>query len=1156
MLRRSLVILIALVCCAFIWWVGPLIAIGYYRPLQSVWIRGILVTLILCWVLWPVVALVLNFIFRHLRSPLPKRKKSKQRDRVTARFYDAMHTLRHVGLSEQKTKWQRFIYRFKKRYIDIKPWYLVIGQKGVGKTTLIHESGERFLYAENFGLNHTIDIGETQDCNWWLTDRSVYIDTSGDWIQFNGQSEESGQAKQQLFKLLKRYRRHPKLDGIILCLDASWLLKATITERKSVADTLRTRILEIAALFASDLPVYVLISQLDKLPGGNAFLFLSDAELLKQGMGFSSTKENDLKQDDIRYQEWIMHISQYILEVLHDTLSEQTRQQLLLFIEAMGALRTPLFSLLEQLFPQLPIGYAGRLQHIWFGSTAMLQMSDMAKSHISEDHYLKQTGEMYYPALSQAISERGLLPFGQSVPLKSKVNLVTRYLCVCLMTLAIFGILSTRYAWETDYIAYIAARFDETKRMIKEIPVANKSSDDLIYAYEQLGYMNFQLAENAEIMLNPYFEHKIINNAVEKTYHRHLFKRFWPSVENYIKQTLTSEVDASHNDIYNTLKVYLMLGKPDKRFAPDLIQWFMHRWGDFAPVGYNSTDKKILSFHLNQLFSVAQKEAPVSKLDPELIHRARIKAMEVPISVRVVRKIQEQPLPPQIENITLADAAGRNVSLMLRRKSHKTVTDIAVTGFYTRASYRDVFLANLESTAEKMINEESWVLLAESKNHSQVSTLTSSQKLADEARKHYLIEYADAWDSFINDVSARPVSGLEDAALLARQLSDPSSPLANLVRFVARETSVTGSGQQDMGSWVDTTLRKFEDKKRNILGEIAGERTRFRFTPEKAVEDRFERVRQLGFQLFQTTSSNSDPLARLFEEIYTQLSTLSTMLRGGQILSQQNVFSQLRMTAARQPAPVRQVMMDLISESETFVSTTHRQNLNQEVTSLASGLCQKTIVGRYPFNRSSKTEVGINDFIRLFSPTGAMQDFFKDNLADYIDVNSDKWQVKEGNEHIVSNKTVKSFENASLIREMFFINGSPFSFSLFLLPLSLSTTVAEVILDIDGQIVNYSHGSATPYKLEWPGPKKGSYVRVTFKMASGHLETINYEGPWALFRFYDASHVRRQKTDRREMTFHLPAIDGLFRYEIRSTMLDFPLWSQALTRFSCPGGKR
>jgi Uncharacterized protein conserved in bacteria len=49
-------LVIALLLCAVVWWIGPLIAIGTYRPLLSVWVRGIIIALILCWALWPFVA--------------------------------------------------------------------------------------------------------------------------------------------------------------------------------------------------------------------------------------------------------------------------------------------------------------------------------------------------------------------------------------------------------------------------------------------------------------------------------------------------------------------------------------------------------------------------------------------------------------------------------------------------------------------------------------------------------------------------------------------------------------------------------------------------------------------------------------------------------------------------------------------------------------------------------------------------------------------------------------------------------------------------------------------------------------------------------------------------------------------------------------------
>ncbi len=77
MIRRMLILIIALVLCYIVWWIGPLIAIGPYFPLGGVWVRKIIIALILFWALWPFVAIFFSWIFRYARAPLPKRKKKR-----------------------------------------------------------------------------------------------------------------------------------------------------------------------------------------------------------------------------------------------------------------------------------------------------------------------------------------------------------------------------------------------------------------------------------------------------------------------------------------------------------------------------------------------------------------------------------------------------------------------------------------------------------------------------------------------------------------------------------------------------------------------------------------------------------------------------------------------------------------------------------------------------------------------------------------------------------------------------------------------------------------------------------------------------------------------------------------------------------------------
>ncbi|WP_243434938.1 ImcF-related family protein, partial [Pseudomonas sp. 30_B] len=147
----------------------------------------------------------------------------------------------------------------------------------------------------------------------------------------------------------------------------------------------------------------------------------------------------------------------------------------------------------------------------------------------------------------------------------------------------------------------------------------------------------------------------------------------------------------------------------------------------------------------------------------------------------------------------------------LRMRSNVPSTDTAVSGWFTRAGYTDVFLPRLQKSARAMLEEESWVLRDEtlSGNSFQIDGLV--QKLADSARNQFLQDYISAWQNFLNDVTVRGVTGLDDASQLAAAMMEAQSPLANLLRFAARETTLTGASDEgNIDSWIDRQKYRFE----------------------------------------------------------------------------------------------------------------------------------------------------------------------------------------------------------------------------------------------------------------------------------------------------------------------------------------------------------
>lgn len=239
-------------------------------------------------------------------------------------------------------------------------------------------------------------------------------------------------------------------------------------------------------------------------------------------MGFSLNRaeqgETPFEQYEDLYREMVARVSHHVLELLHDAPDGQNRQQLLFFTESLGSLGNPLYSLLEQIFPQTPVGYACHLQQVWLGSTIALPPQGAIYNAEAADIYeARPTGRIYHPELNYARQERGVLQQSSHArPLGSRMSSLGRYVLVLVMLAVSFNLLAMRYLWESDYISYIAARFDETKRIVREIPVTNRVSDDVIAAYEQLGYMNAQLGGEVSPVPNPYFEHKLINSAAQR----------------------------------------------------------------------------------------------------------------------------------------------------------------------------------------------------------------------------------------------------------------------------------------------------------------------------------------------------------------------------------------------------------------------------------------------------------------------------------------------------------------------------------------------------------------------------------------------------------------------------------------------------------------
>jgi type VI secretion system protein ImpL len=219
-------------------------------------------------------------------------------------------------------------------------------------------------------------------------------------------------------------------------------------------------------------------------------------------------------------------------------------------------------------------------------------------------------------------------------------------------------------------------------------------------------------------------------------------------------------------------------------------------------------------------------------------------------------------------------------------------------------------------------------------------------------------------------------------------------------------------------------------------------------------------------------------------------------------------------------------------------------------------VCQQTLDDRYPFNRRSKSEVGISDFSRMFAVGGLLDTFFNENLARYVDTEArPNWLWKKVNdaELGISEQVLIQFQYAAEIRAAFFPNGNAPEVGFSITPQAFDTENAKrVTLSIEGKEIVFSSGDdqPDPVGVKWPG--EAGFAQIVFEPEAKNIENrLRKEGPWAWFRLLDAAEVRgTNNSDEKRLIFNVGGRVAVYTMRSDSALNPFAL--AALAKFSCP----
>lgn len=1160
----------ALILSLLAWLVGPLVAIGDVRPLESDTIRFLVVLLIL--VAWGVANMV----------ALTRNKKAEQAlvDGVTgiagvpaaaadtaasgevaalkARMQEAVEVLRKADASGGRGK--RFLYQL--------PWYMMIGPPGSGKSTALENSGLVRRLGNGQGRAAVRGVGGTRNCEWLFTEDAVLIDTAGRYTIQDSHEAVDAAGWTGFLDLLKKTRPRQPINGAIVAISLSDLATSGEAERSAHAQTVRRRLDELHATFGVRFPTYVVLTKSDLIAGFNEFFDDLNRTQREQvwGATFPYVHGEAADPAETFSQEFdllLERLNQRLLDRLQQETDVERRGPIFAFPAQVASLKEPIQRFLEETFGQSRFDQQRPLlRGIYFTSGTQegtpvdrltASIARMIGAGPRTAGGFSGGGRAYF--LTTLLRDV-IFPEACLVSANPRVERRLRWIQRGALAAAAALLIGATGAWAISYLQNRAllddanAAADRFVQQMAALPKDAGQPERLDLVLPPLDTMRALAAQEGQpAPLNATFGlyqgDKIFAQAAG-TYNRALNVLLMPPMV-YRLEAQIRQNQQNADFLYEAFKVYLMLAGQGPVDAAFVREWMALDWAALYPDPTGKPLRDALLGHLDAL--LAAPLTPVTS-DPQLVELTRRQLARYPLAERAYAQLRQGPAARKLPEWRVVEVGGPASARVFNRRSGKLLSE-GIPGLYTRNGFYTVLLPGLKGISED-IARESWIL----GDRGTAEAGGQVDRLERDVMQLYLRDYVARWDQMLGDLTLVPMQTVSVAAQVSAELSGPGSPLRNVLLAAAEQTKLAAGKSDAVGNAAvaaKTAASAGLPGAERLASVMATTTTVVAALPEpgKVVDDHFAPLHAFVEGRTGVPGASLDDMMRLMNELYMQLGRVQGggAPNGASGLAGPSPMQQLAAAAPRMPGPVAALAQQMSKAGSSATIGSTRTELSALWTSQVLPFCRQATENRYPVFRQGTADIMLADFAKLFGPSGLIDSFFNQQLRPYVDMTRQPWQWRkvDGVDLGIAPAVLAQFQRAVAIRDAFFAGGTGPLVKFDLAPSSLDAGVTQAVIEIDGQAVTFTPGQNRPVPVQWPGAV--GQTRVTVNGAAA--PDVIVDGPWSWFRLLDRSKAAAGAM-RDRMSVTVAAGSHTVGFELRAGSVLNPFALKELGEFRCP----